>query len=183
MAKKDSRLGDDPFDLFLPQIKDSRKKKDDDVNSDNVSDSDSVKNNDNATAKDVNNANDNDGNNSRNITRNNVSNNDNNNIKDNVNVVNNDVATDNVNDVIVANVSSNINDTDVSNVNDVSTAVSNFINIAKKQKKTDGYIRISTYLLPAQVKAIEDLQKKTGRDKGELYRMAVNILIERARVE
>lgn len=177
MAKKDSRLGDDPFDLFLPQIKDSRKKKDDDVNSDNVNDSVSAKNNDNATVDNINNANDNDGNKSRNKSRNNVSNNNNINIEDNVSVTNSNVSTDNVSDVITDNDRSNVNDTDVS------TAVSNFVNISKKQKKTDGYIRISTYLLPYQVKAIEDLQKKTGRDKGELYRMAVNILIERARVE
>ena len=178
MAKK-FKMDDDPFEGVLPHLKDSRKKKDDDVNNDNVSDSVSAKNNDSATAKNINNANDNDRNNSRNITRNNVSNNDTNNIKDNVSVNDSNNSTNNVSDVIVANV----NDTDVDNINDVSAAVSNFINIAKKQKKTDGYIRISTYLLPDQVKAIEDLQKMTGRDKGELYRMAVNILIERARVE
>ena len=176
---KDKRLGDDPFEKFLPQIQDSRKKKDNDVNIDNVNDSDNVKDKNNDTAKNINN--DSDRNIARNNSRNNVRNIDNINIKDNVSVTDSNVATDNVNDVDVANISSNAND--VNNADNDSNAVSNFINISKKHKKTDGYIRVSTYLLPAQVKSIEELQKKTGRDKGELYRMAVNILIERARVE
>jgi hypothetical protein len=179
MAKKNNRLGDDPFDVLLPQIQNTRKKKDDDVNTANDDDGNVAKNKNDDTAKNINNGSGTDKNIVRNNSRNNAGNNDNNSVADKDNSIINDSAN------ITSNVKSNVNAivNDVDNVENVSTDDNNFINISKKQKKTDGYVRVSTYLLPDQVKAIEELQKKTGRDKGELYRMAVNILIERARVE
>jgi len=39
------------------------------------------------------------------------------------------------------------------------------------------------YLRPDQVQAIDDLQEQSGRDKSELVRMALDIMIDRAKVE
>ncbi len=179
--KKDKRLGEDPFERFLPQIQDSRKKKVDDVNGD------VNKNVDKDIDNDV----------SKNKT-----------VDDDVSVdvnVNNDVnsgddvsADEYVNDDVIDDVANtddeNINiDEDASsdNVVIIDRAVSSddavnaagTITIQKKKSKSGDYARATYYLRPDQISTINRLHKDSGRDKSELVRMAIDILIERARVE
>jgi len=161
MAKKDSRLGDDPFDLFLPQIKDSRKKKDVDISNDGIKNTDKNKNViiDNDENANVNND-----------TNINVNNDEDVNDGSNINS-----STDSISDVSTA-VSKNTNaDNDV--------AVSETITINKKKFKSGEYVRATYYLRPDQIRTINRLNRDSGQDKSELVRMALDILFERARVE
>ena len=172
--KKDKRLGEDPFEKFLPQIQDSRKKKDADVNSDkNINKDGDVhdskinavdKNNDVVTSKNVNN----DVNNRDDV----------NNYRDDV--VNSDVST-------INGVDKNVNvitdgNTNITGDESVNTGKGT-ITIPKKKNKSDDYLRVTYYLRPDQIRAINRLHKDSGRDKSELVRLAVDILIEQARVE
>ena len=185
--KKDNdRLGSDPF---LPFIQDSRKKKSDDVSDDeSISDDENV---------DVNKSKNNDTN--KNVD-NDVNINVNNDVNDDENVNNDDY--NDVNTSINKNKSTNVGVIDDVNVNDdeiKSTSESTIesddestietanngqgaITIEKKIK-TDNYVRMTHYFRQDQLKAIERLHKQSGRDKSELVRMAVDILIEQARVE
>jgi hypothetical protein len=156
MAKKnDKRLGEDPFERFLPQIQDSRKKKDDDVSSDiskNVDDDvNKVKNDDVDKINDV-----------------------------DVNV-NDDVANIVNNDVNISTVKNNVGDSAVNS--DAAASTKGTITIARKKFKSDDYTRATYYLRPDQIRTLNRLHKDSGRDKSELVRMAVDILIERAKVE
>ena len=164
--KKDKRLGDDPFEKFLPQIQDSRKKKDDAVNNDKNINKDSDNDDNKINAVDKNND----------VVTSKIVNNDVNNRDD----VNNDVST--VNDVdrnvdVITDDNKNI-------AGDENVSIGKgTITIAKKKNKSDDYLRVTYYLRPDQIRAIGRLHKDSGRDKSELVRMAVDILIERARVE
>ncbi len=156
MAKKnDKRLGEDPFERFLPQIQDSRKKKDADVSNDiskNVDDDVSKVKND-----DIDKINDADVN-----------------ISDDVdNVVNNDVN--------ISTVKSSVDDSAING--DVAVSTKGTITIARKKFKSDDYTRATYYLRPDQIRTLNRLHKDSGRDKSELVRMAVDILIDRAKVE
>ena len=51
------------------------------------------------------------------------------------------------------------------------------------RKAGEDYIKMTHYFRPDQLKALDRLHKKSGRDKSELVRMAIDILIERAQVE
>lgn len=189
--KKDNdRLGNDPFNGVLPFIQDSRKKKDADSDSD--SDIDKISSNDSTNtidtdsnrdvATDVNNVNDSD---SDNIVDN---------VSDNVVDISNDDNNiiDSVNDADVVDDISNVADSDNVSAADADSAVSSTsdnyvvsdkITIQKKRNKTGAYSRMTFYLRPDQIRFINRLHKDSGRDKSELIRMAVDILIERASVE
>ncbi len=205
--KKDKRLSSDPFDRFLPQIDDSRKKKDADINNDDDADK-NVDNSTNSTViNDKNKIHDvavNVSNDADKIVNNDVNNNKNN-YSNNADVVNKfstvDIVDDVNNDNAVA-IDDVIDDdidvsTDVANdiygssdiANDVAVgddaAVSTLgtFKIPKKTPKSYHYTRATFYLRPDQLRTINRLHKDSGRDKSELVRMAVDILIKRAKVE
>lgn len=180
MAKKDDkRLASDPFERFLPQIDDSRKKKDDDVNSD--------------ASKDVDKNVDDDVNKTKNDDKNKINDVDVNVNKDDDKVVNNavNISTDEINvdavdviDGVSENVSTNDDDGNDSVVSsDVAVSANGTITIARKKNKSGDYLRATYYLRPDQIRTINRLHKDSGRDKSELVRMAVDILIKQARVE
>ena len=50
-------------------------------------------------------------------------------------------------------------------------------------KKSYELVKMTHYFRPDQLKEIARLSKKSGRDKSELVRLAVDILIEQAKVE
>jgi len=50
-------------------------------------------------------------------------------------------------------------------------------------KKNYDLVKMTHYFRPDQLKEISRLSKKSGRDKSELVRLAVDILIEQAKVE
>jgi len=56
------------------------------------------------------------------------------------------------------------------------------ITIPKKVKTTE-YVRMTHYFRPDQLKELDKLHKQSGRDKSELVRLAVDILIEQAKIE
>jgi hypothetical protein len=56
------------------------------------------------------------------------------------------------------------------------------ITIARRKVKS-ALVKMTYYLRPDQVQAIDDLQEQSGLDKSELVRMALDIMIERAKVE
>lgn len=56
------------------------------------------------------------------------------------------------------------------------------ITIPKKIKTTE-YVRMTHYFRPNQLKELDKLHKQSGRDKSELVRLAVDILIEQAKIE
>jgi hypothetical protein len=208
LPKKDEkRLATDPFERFLPQIGDSRKKKDSDVNNANDADknvdnstnssANSDKNKNNDVAVNVSNDADKNVNKDVNINKNNYSN--------NADVVNKNSTVNNVDDV--SNDNAVAVDTVVDNDIDISTAVDGDIygnsdiandvavgddvavstlgtfKIPKKTPKSNHYTRATFYLRPDQLRTINRLHKDSGRDKSELVRMAVDILIKRATVE
>ncbi len=49
--------------------------------------------------------------------------------------------------------------------------------------KTEEYVRMTHYFRPDQLKELDKLHKNSGRDKSELVRMAIDILIEQAKIE
>lgn len=171
--KDDKRLATDPFERFLPQIGDSRKKKDDDISNDVRKDVDA----------DVNKIKDNDKNKNNDVAVN-ISTDVDNVVNDDVNistVINSadDVAViDDVSEDVATNV---VDDSAVSS--DVAVSTGGTITISKKKFKSGDYARATYYLRPDQIRTINRLHKDSGRDKSELVRMAVDILIERARVE
>ena len=193
--KKDNdRLGNDPFNGVLPFIQDSRKKKEVD------SDSDITKNGDNdkISSSDSTNTTDTDSNSDVATDVNNVGDSDSDinvdNDSDNVADINNDDINtiDSVNDADVADNINNVADSDNVSAADAGSAVSSTsdnyvvsdkITIQKKRNKAGAYSRMTFYLRPDQIRFINRLHKDSGRDKSELIRMAVDILIERARVE
>ncbi len=59
---------------------------------------------------------------------------------------------------------------------------SSIITIPKKIK-TREYVRMTHYFRPDQLKELDKLHKQSGRDKSELVRLAVDILIEQAKIE
>jgi len=59
---------------------------------------------------------------------------------------------------------------------------SSIITIPKKIKTME-YVRMTHYFRPDQLKELDKLHKQSGRDKSELVRMAVDILIEQAKIE
>ena len=176
--KKDDRLGSDPFESVLPFIQDSRKKKEADSDSDITKNSDSDK----ISSSDSTNTTDTDSNSAVATDVNNVSDSDSDIIVDNDSVNDADVA-DDINNVADSdNVSAADADSAVRSTSD-NYVVSDKITIQKKRNKTGAYSRMTFYLRPDQVRFINRLHKDSGRDKSELIRMAVDILIERARVE
>ena len=56
------------------------------------------------------------------------------------------------------------------------------ITIARRKEKS-ALVKMTYYLRPDQVQAIDDLHDQSGRDKSELVSMALDIMIERAKVE
>ena len=56
------------------------------------------------------------------------------------------------------------------------------ITIARRKEKS-ALVKMTYYLRPDQVQAIDDLHDQSGRDKSELVLMALEIVIERAKVE
>jgi hypothetical protein len=58
------------------------------------------------------------------------------------------------------------------------------ITIARRKEKGD-LVKMTYYLRPDQVQAIDiyDLHDQSGRDKSELVRMTLDIMIERAKVK
>ena len=56
------------------------------------------------------------------------------------------------------------------------------ITIARKSKSED-YVKMTHYFRADQLKALDRLHKQSGRDKSELVRMAIDLFVERARVE
>lgn len=184
MAKKqDKRLGDDPFERFLPQIQDSRKKKDNDVNSD--------------VSKNVDKNSDDDVNKNKNTDKNiNVDNdvNINNDVYDVVNNDNDSITDENINADVVEDDDININDSDdvssdgagiVDSATDSPVAAVNegTITIPRRKPRAGDYTRATYYLRPDQINTINRLHKDSGRDKSELVRMAIDYLIKQARVE
>jgi len=182
LPKKDEkRLATDPFERFLPQIGDSRKKKDADINNAN----DAAVNVSNDADKIVNN----DVNNNKNNYSNSAD------VVNKISTVNNvdDVSNDNSNAIAVETVVDN--DIDISTAvdddiygnsdiaNDVAVSTLGTFKIQKKTPKSNHYTRATFYLRPDQLRTINRLHKDSGRDKSELVRMAVDILIKRATVE
>ena len=173
--KKDNRLGSDPFDSVLPFIQDSRKKKDDDVSSDEDTTDDVNKN----IINDV----DNDSDVNETVNNDEISS----------EIVNNDV----YNDVNVADDVSEIVDVDENIITSESVIISKNEDVTtsqpvnngqggitiEKKVKLDNYVRMTHYFRPDQIRAIDRLHKQSGRDKSELVRMAIDILVEQARVE
>ncbi len=52
-----------------------------------------------------------------------------------------------------------------------------------KKIKTEEYRRMTHYFRADQIKELDKLHKQSGRDKSELVRMAIDILIEQAKIE
>jgi len=65
--------------------------------------------------------------------------------------------------------------------NTINSNGANTITITRKAG--EDYVKMTHYFRPDQLKALDRLHKKSGRDKSELVRMAIDILIERAQVE
>jgi hypothetical protein len=210
LPKKDEkRLATDPFERFLPQIGDSRKKKDADINNANDADNNvdnstnsSViidKNKNNDVAVNVSNVADKIVNNDVNNNKNNYSNSAD--VVNKISTVNNvdDVSNDNSNAIAVETVVDNDIDistavdddiygnsdiaSDVAAGDDVAVSTLGTFKIQKKTPKSNHYTRATFYLRPDQLRTINRLHKDSGRDKSELVRMAVDILIKRATVE
>jgi len=79
---------------------------------------------------------------------------------------------------------SNFTSTSESKSTSKNTIKSNGANtITITRKAGEDYIKMTHYFRPDQLKALDRLHKKSGRDKSELVRMAIDILIERAQVE
>jgi hypothetical protein len=200
LAKKNKRLGDDPFERFLPQIQDTRKKKDSDINNDDDADKNSDKNKNSSVNVDKNKNND---------VAVNVNNDVDKNVNNDVNVNNgnyndaaiavNDNITKNVVDDIDADGSVAVGSDDATDISsdvysdaavssdvagdDSAVSVSGTFKIQKKTPKSAHYTRATFYLRPDQLRTINRLHKDSGRDKSELVRIAVDILIKQARVE
>ena len=66
---------------------------------------------------------------------------------------------------------------------DASAVASNGAITIARRKKTNTLVKMTHYFRPDQLQAIDELHEKSGRDKSELVRMAIDILIERAKVE
>jgi len=185
--KKDDRLGSDPFDSLLPHISDSRKKKDADINNDDAAD----KNVDNSTNSSIN-----DDKNINNDVAVNVSNDVDEIVNNDVNINKNNYKVDDVNNNSTVNIVDDVNNdvadviygnndiaSDVAVGNDVAVSTHDTFKISKKTPKSAHYTRATFYLRPDQLRTINRLHKDSGRDKSELVRMAVDILIKRATVE
>ena len=52
-----------------------------------------------------------------------------------------------------------------------------------KKKRTEEYVKMTHYFRPDQLQKLDKLHKQSGRDKSELVRMAVDILIKQAKIE
>ena len=193
--KNEKRLASDPFDRFLPQIGDSRKKKDEDT-SDGASESADV-----STSKDASKVTSNDAGKSTNIDASTV-----NGASDG-----NDGSKSTSNDTSNFTGASKDKSTDADTSKDTSTITSNddgkskrisagadasngdgesaiavtsgsTITIARRKVKS-ALVKMTYYLRPDQVQAIDELHDQSGRDKSELVRMALDVMIDRARVE
>jgi hypothetical protein len=204
LPKKDEkRLATDPFERFLPQIGDSRKKKDADA-SDGASESADV-----STSKDASNVTSNDADKSISTDASTV----NGASKDkNTSTITSKDASEVTSaskyesaDTVTSNVASKDTSTTTSvrastvdgKSKSVSTGVGvsngdgesaiavtsgNTITIARRKEK-GALVKMTYYLRPDQIQAIDDLQEQSGRDKSELVRMALDIMIDRAKVE
>lgn len=65
---------------------------------------------------------------------------------------------------------------------DTDSNATSVITIPKKIKTIE-YVRMTHYFRPEQLKELDKLHKQSGRDKSELVRLAVDILIEQAKIE
>jgi len=52
-----------------------------------------------------------------------------------------------------------------------------------KRKRTEEYVKMTYYFRPDQLKELDKLHKQSGRDKSELVRLAIDILIDQAKIE
>ena len=172
MAKKeDKRLGDDPFERFLPQIQDSRKKKDDDASADESVSATESKSADKNTSKSE----------SKNTsTRTSKNTNKSNDISENESKSASNGKSEN--EITDAGESKNKITSTVASESAYESDGATAIKIARKNKNT-GYVKMTHYFRPDQLEAIETLHKESGRDKSELVRLAVDILIRQAKVE
>jgi hypothetical protein len=184
LPKKDEkRLATDPFERFLPQIGDSRKKKDADASenestSKNAGNGASIitskkesENTDTSTSKDT-------------STSTSTSNGKNKNASaskcdyESIGTIVNDGESKRVITSITPDESNS-----VSNGASTDTSVSASTITIERKSKGSTLVKMTHYFRPDQLKAIDELNEKSGRDKSELVRMAVDILIERAKVE
>ncbi len=182
MAKK-FKMDDDPFEGVLPHLKSTRKKKEDDVSEsentntskidDKVASTSTSKNENTSNGENVSSVTSVIESKSASTSKGKITSESASEITGDVKSTNND----NVADVSVN--TSNIESEDTSNVASISAST---ITIARKSKGST-LLKMTHYFRPDQLKAIDELHEKSGRDKSELVRMAVDILIERARVE
>jgi len=77
--------------------------------------------------------------------------------------------------------STSISTSDSTSKSTITNNGANTITITKKAG--EDYVKMTHYFRPDQLKALDRLHKKSGRDKSELVRMAIDILVERAKVE
>ncbi len=181
MKKKADRLGSDPFENMLPHLTDSRKKKEADTSNDDdkstsidaskSADKDKTinasKSTSTITSKDTG---------ASNGINKSTAKSESETKSISVSTVNGE--SKNADKSAVAYASNGITaDTD----NGVGTGKST-ITIARKSKGST-LVKMTYYFRPDQLKAIDELHEKSGRDKSELVRMAVDLLVENARVE
>jgi hypothetical protein len=200
LPKKDEkRLATDPFERFLPQIGDSRKKKDEDTSdgASEIADASTSKDASKVTSNDagksankdtstVNGASDYNGtskstNADTSVSK--VKSADANASKDTSNYAS---ATTNIVTSNDDGKSKSISAGAVASNGDGESAIAvtsgSTITIARRKEKS-ALVKMTYYLRPDQVQAIDDLQEQSGRDKSELVRMALDIMIDRAKVE
>ena len=181
--KNEKRLATDPFDRFLPQIGDSRKKKDEDT-SDGASESADV-----STSRDASHVTSNNAGKSASIDTStvngaskdksadtNASNGTSNNTSATTSIVTNTV------DGKSKSISAGAGESNGDGESAIAVTSGSTITIARRKEKS-ALVKMTYYLRPDQIQAIDDLHDQSGRDKSELVRMALDIMIDRAKVE
>ncbi len=198
MPKKDNkRLGDDPFERFLPQIQDSRKKKDEhtsDGKSDGASagESKSVSKSTNKS-KSADASKSTSASNGESASTSKVTSNDTSIIDDTITSKSTRTSTITDTSKSAAKSEGVIESADesaeagaeeegVTGSGEAGAASESMITIPKR-KKTSILVKMTHYFRPDQLEAIDELHERSGRDKSELVRIAVDNLIERAKVE
>jgi hypothetical protein len=170
LPKKDEkRLATDPFERFLPQIGDSRKKKDADA-SENESTSKNAGNGAsiNTSKKESENTNT--------STSNDASTS-----KSDYNS-NGTIESDGESKRVITSITPDESNSANNGTSADKSVSASTITIERKSKGST-LVKMTHYFRPDQLRAIDELNEKSGRDKSELVRLAVDILIERAKVE
>ncbi len=190
MAKK-FKMDDDPFEGVLPHLKSTRKKKDVDTSNDDDESGSNVKSKSGGNGKSI-------GTSEITSTSDDKSDDKITGKITSTNTSKNKSTSASVNEIVNKSASKSISENEnddtfksesavngasaVNYTSETESAGKSTITIARKSKGS-ALVKMTHYFRPDQLQAIDMLHEKSGRDKSELVRMAVDILIERAKVE